>query len=246
VAVPVGAVVALPSIRLSGLYLALATFGFGIVVEQMAYNRPIMFGTLGTRTGHRPSVLGLDGDAGYFYLCVLCAVLAVGLILVIRRARLGRLLAALADSPTSLVTNGSSINVTRLLVFCVAAAMAAFGGALYVGVVGSVSSTGVSPGALISFNSLLWIAVLALAGRSDILSPVIAAVALIVLPSYFTSEAFANFLPVAFGLSALAVTVFGEDFRAWLSMAAPAVEARMAHSPVADRVKRLVGSEGLA
>ena len=246
VAVPVGAVVALPSIRLSGLYLALATFGFGIVVEQMAYNRPIMFGTLGTRTGHRPSVLGLDGDAGYFYLCVLCAVLAVGLILVIRRARLGRLLAALADSPTSLVTNGSSINVTRLLVFCVAAAMAAFGGALYVGVVGSVSSTGVSPGALISFNSLLWIAVLALAGRSDILSPVIAAVALIVLPSYFTSEAFANFLPVAFGLAALAVTVFGEDFRAWLSMSAPAVEARLAHSPVADRVKRLVGSEGLA
>ena len=34
VAVPVGAVVAVPAIRLSGVYLALATFGFGILVQR--------------------------------------------------------------------------------------------------------------------------------------------------------------------------------------------------------------------
>src|ERR1019366_10364417 len=44
VAVPVGAIVAIPAIRLSGVFLALATFGFGILLEQMFYTTTFMFG----------------------------------------------------------------------------------------------------------------------------------------------------------------------------------------------------------
>ena len=36
---------AVPAIRLSGVFLALATFGFGIFVEQMFYNQSFMFGS---------------------------------------------------------------------------------------------------------------------------------------------------------------------------------------------------------
>ena len=38
VAVPVGAIIAIPAIRLSGVFLALATYGFGILFEQMFYH----------------------------------------------------------------------------------------------------------------------------------------------------------------------------------------------------------------
>ena len=44
IVIPVGAVVAIPAIRLSGVYLALATFGFGIFVEQMFYPLNFLFG----------------------------------------------------------------------------------------------------------------------------------------------------------------------------------------------------------
>jgi branched-subunit amino acid ABC-type transport system permease component len=44
VAVPVGAIVAIPAIRLSGVFLALATLGFGIFLERMIFTQDIMFG----------------------------------------------------------------------------------------------------------------------------------------------------------------------------------------------------------
>ena len=45
VAVPVGAIVALPAIRLHGVYLALATFGFGILVPRLFFPQNWMFFT---------------------------------------------------------------------------------------------------------------------------------------------------------------------------------------------------------
>ena len=52
IAVPIGALVAIPSIRLSGLFLALATLGFGLLVERVFYRRSYMFTVLaeGRRT----------------------------------------------------------------------------------------------------------------------------------------------------------------------------------------------------
>jgi ABC-type branched-subunit amino acid transport system permease subunit len=44
IVVPIGAALALPAIRLSGVYLALATFGFGILVSNLFYNSSFMFG----------------------------------------------------------------------------------------------------------------------------------------------------------------------------------------------------------
>ena len=39
VAVPVGALIAIPAVRVSGVFLALATLGFGILVEEVFYDR---------------------------------------------------------------------------------------------------------------------------------------------------------------------------------------------------------------
>jgi branched-subunit amino acid ABC-type transport system permease component len=236
VVLPLGAIVAIPSIRLSGLFLALATFGFGIVVEQMAYSRPIMFGALGARYGHRPAVLGLDGDLGYFYLCAGVAMLAILAVLLLRRMRLGRLLGALADSPTALVTHGLSINVTRVLVFCVAAGMAGFAGVLYVGVVGSVSASGASPAALNSFNSLLWFVMLAISGRSALTAPVVAATALFLAPSYSHSPHLVQYTTIGFGSLAMLIVSFGPRIRAWVDSQSAASERRRAHSPVSSRL----------
>jgi ABC-type multidrug transport system fused ATPase/permease subunit len=76
VAAPIGAILAIPAIRFPGLYLALATLGFGLVLQDMFYNQSYMFGNFDSGlTIPRPhlSWLTLDSDNGYYYL-VLAAI----------------------------------------------------------------------------------------------------------------------------------------------------------------------------
>jgi ABC-type branched-subunit amino acid transport system permease subunit len=233
--VPVGAFVAIPAIRLSGLFLALATLGFGILVEKLLYPRAFMFGAVGTLTGRRPAAFGLASDAGYYYLCAAIAIASIALVLAIRRSRLGRLLNALADSPIALAMNGSSINVTRVLVFCVSAFLAGIAGALYVGVVGYVSSVGASPTALVSFNSLVWLVTLAFVGRRPVLSPVLAAFALVVGPSFVTSADTAQYMTITFGLVATFSATYGDALSAHLANRAEVGQDRLERTPVKQR-----------
>jgi hypothetical protein len=113
--------------------------------------------------------------------------------------------------------------------------MAAVGGALSVGVVGTVSSVGVSPTALISLNSLLWLAALSFSGRNVIAAPVLAAVGLVVLPSLFTSPTVAQYLTIGFGVTALASALSAEDLTRWFAAHRGHSQARLRHSPVRDR-----------
>ncbi len=122
VTVPIGVVLAVPAIRLSGVYLAVATFGFGILVAQTGYFTFLMFGSGGTLAASRPS--GFESDRNYYYLVLAFAFAAWALTAIIWRIRLGRLLRALAGSPTALEANGTSVNLTRVLVFAISALMA--------------------------------------------------------------------------------------------------------------------------
>ena len=235
IAVPMGAIVAIPAIRLSGLFLALATLGFGVLVEKLLYPRGFMFGAFGSRTGARPDVFGLSDPRPYYFLCVALAIGSLALVVQIRRSRLGRLLDGLADSPVALATHGSSINVTRVLVFCISSFLAGIAGALYVGVVGSVSSSGASPTALVSFNSLLWLAVLAFLGRSAVLTPLLAAAALVIGPSYLTDPNTAQYLTIGFGLVAVLACAFSDDILRRIADGIPRAQDRVRRSPAGER-----------
>ena len=117
--VPVGALVSSPAIRLSGLYLGLATLGFGVLLAGFFYERDFMFGVGTDLATHRPHFLNLDSERGFYYLLLVIAVAALGLIAVIEKSRLGRLLRGLADSPVALSTLGTNINQTRMIVFSI-------------------------------------------------------------------------------------------------------------------------------
>ncbi len=131
-AVPAGAIVAIPSFRLSGVYLAVATFGFGLLAQNLLYTSGLMFGLDNSEVIDRPKLFGLEtqGDKGYYYLVVVIAGLLAGLVLLVRRSRLGRILRALADSPAALDAHAVRTKVTRISVFCLSAFIAAIGGAL--------------------------------------------------------------------------------------------------------------------
>lgn len=135
IAVPVGALVALPALRLRGLYLALATLAFAVLMDKVFFIRADVFGNLGAVRVERLNLAGvsLAGERAYFVLLATAfGVIAVAL-LALRRGSFGRRLSALRDSPVACTMMGLDTTVTKLQVFALSSAIAALGGALYAG-----------------------------------------------------------------------------------------------------------------
>jgi branched-subunit amino acid ABC-type transport system permease component len=183
ITVPVGALVAIPAIRLSGLYLALATLGFGILMQDVIFPTSIMFGSLLSVTATRPHLGPFNGahDKHFYYLVLGLTVCCVGVMAFISRSRLGRLLRAMSESPTMLATHGLGVNMTRLIVFCVSAFFAGVAGGLVVTQFGAASGVGYGP-----VQSLIYLAVLAICGTRLVRSSILAAGLLAVVPGYLT------------------------------------------------------------
>jgi len=236
VTVPIGAFVAIPAIRLSGLFLALATFGFGILVERMGFSTGLMFGASGARHAPRPGALlglTLNSDKGFYYVCVAVALAVCAAVFAVNRSRLGRLLLAMGDSPTALVTHGANVNVTRVLVFCISAGLAGIAGALFAALSGSISGVGFG-----AFASLTWLTVLAIAGSGEFSAAFIAAFVLAALPSYANSQRYSDLQPVLFGVLAISAALAqGGRFplAAWFARSKQRHAGRSARSPVVAR-----------
>jgi ABC-type branched-subunit amino acid transport system ATPase component/branched-subunit amino acid ABC-type transport system permease component len=216
VAVPVGALVAIPAIRLSGLFLALATFGFGILVQQMFYPQSWMFTQFSQgRAMPHPS---FAGDQRSYYYVVLAGLAITALVMVaIHRSRLGRMLRGLADSPRGVGAMGLTTPVARVTVFCISAFFAAEAGIL-LGVERNFA-TGGDP-FYGSFNSLILLAMLALAPFAEPWYALVPAVAA-VIPGYLTGPNTTYWLTVMFGFFAMMVSMQGGNptmpprLRAW-------------------------------
>jgi ABC-type branched-subunit amino acid transport system permease subunit len=214
VAVPVGAFIAIPAIRLSGVYLAIATFGFGILVQNLFFPSFLLFGSRQTLRVNRPEFA--QGDKAYYYLVLVIAALCVLAVIAVLRGRLGRLLRALADAPTAIVAHGASTNVIRTMAFCISAFLAGIAGAITGPITGSAT------GATFGFQiSLIIIAVLFVAGRRPVLSPFIAAAAYIVAPTYSHNANVGSWTQVIFGLLAIAVATDAPGMlrRRWMDTA---------------------------
>jgi branched-subunit amino acid ABC-type transport system permease component len=192
---PIGALLAIPALRLPALFLAIATFGFGVLAEKLLYPTPLVFDG-GKVDVPRPA--GFIGDRAFFYLVLAVVVIAVMAVEWLRASRLGLVQRALADSPTGVVSLGISPTVSRVLVFAASSFFAAVAG----GLLGSVSQ-GVGPTTFTFADSLVWLAILVAAGPATLGGAVLAAVFLSQLPATITSGRLIEWLPVAFGVSAI-------------------------------------------
>jgi branched-chain amino acid transport system permease protein len=136
----VGALIALPALRLRGIYLALSTLAFAIFMDRVVFNQNRMFPG-GNRTVERLQLPGLSFDDDRAYVILTAAVFAlVGLgVVVLRLGPFGRRLQAMKDSPAACATLGLNLTVTKLQVFALSAGIAGLGGAMYGGLQRGVS-----------------------------------------------------------------------------------------------------------
>jgi branched-chain amino acid transport system permease protein len=142
VAVPFGVLMALPALRLQGLYLALASMAFAVMAIPLFFAQPEILGTNGRKLA-TPRLFGIDfDDPANFVVLAAVAFALLGLFVVwLRRGRFGRRLLALRDSPAASATIGVDLVWTKLVVFALAAAMAGFAGGLLGTFRGTVGST---------------------------------------------------------------------------------------------------------
>ncbi|MGD9696762.1 MAG: ATP-binding cassette domain-containing protein [Thermoleophilia bacterium] len=211
IAVPIGAVLAIPAIRLSGLYLALATLGFGIVLQYMFYDQDFMFGVLGLGLDvPRPKLAGLDftSDEGFYYLVLVLALITTLVLVALNRGRLGRLLKGLSASPTALSTSGTAVNVTLVLVFCISAFLAAIGGAVAGGVPQIVTADSYVP-----MLSITYFAVLVISVGGEPWYALLAAVGINLIPSYIEGGEVNYYLTLLFGVFSILYALTPDEQR---------------------------------
>jgi branched-chain amino acid transport system permease protein len=142
VAAVIGALIALPALRLSGIYLALATAAFAVTLDRWIWPMPPIkiFGTFtlnlfqtGSVSAAPVTLFGYEFDTASRQMMLLATVLALLTLLVvwIRRSAFGRRLLAMRDSEAACATLGMRLLMTKTAVFAISAGMAGLGGALY-------------------------------------------------------------------------------------------------------------------
>jgi branched-chain amino acid transport system permease protein len=129
----VGIVVGLPALRLKGLYLAIATMGFGFIIEEIIVQwEPITNGVNGLST-NRPSFLALSlaSDQRYYYLVLLVVLLSILVLKNLLRTSSGRAFLAIRDSETAAESMGINLAVYKTAAFCISAFYTGVAGALF-------------------------------------------------------------------------------------------------------------------
>lgn len=199
-----GALVALPTLRLRGLYLALATFAFAQAMDVIFFDRRL--GSRGSLEVHRFDLLGIptSSDRAYFILLsVLFSAAAVG-VLAVRRGRYGRRLTALNDSPAACATLGVDLNRTKLAVFAASAALAGLSGALFGSLRGSVG-----PADFTALGSALLLLTLRIGGVNTVTGAFFGALVVALFP--VLQDAVPGLANLTYLLTGLAAISIGRD-----------------------------------
>ncbi len=196
----IGALVALPALRLQGLALALLTLAFALLADNVVFPYSWAGGPQSGLHVPRP-VLGPGGfgtsSRTFFGLTVVLVVVCGVVVGLVRRGTLGRYLAALRNSPTAAASIGIDLSRTKITVFALSAALAGLGGGIYASLNRTVSAT--------DFNntySLVFVVVVVTTGVRTIEGAIQAGMAYVVL------QQLVSYLPTRFGGVGLVIVLF--------------------------------------
>jgi branched-chain amino acid transport system permease protein len=136
-----GAVIAIPALRLTGIYLVLGTAAFAVIMDDWVFTIPHI--TIGswriglfesgdlTAVGPRIFGHGIDSEKSLMIMAAIFLALASVVVALIRRGRLGRRLIAQRDSEAAYAMLGGNLLVSKVIVFAISAGIAGLGGAVY-------------------------------------------------------------------------------------------------------------------
>ena len=178
-----GMVFGIPSLRLKGLYLAIATLASQFILEWVFLRWESVTGGIYGIVIPRPSLGGyvFESDRSYYYIVLLIAVAMVLFAANLMRTRTGRAFMAVRDHYISAEIMGINLFKYRILSFAISSFYAGVAGALYGHSLRFVSSE--------QFNievSIVYLAMIIIGGLGSILGSIYGAVFMILLPKLLT------------------------------------------------------------
>ena len=199
-----GIIVGLPSVRLEGAYLALATLGLGESVRIMIAVTPALGSSTGIMLIPAP-VIGdfvFDSFERYYYLVMTVAVLGIYLSFAILRSATGRAFQAIREDPIAASVVGINVKMYKLLAFVISALYAGLGGALFAHMPpGYIHHNNFT---IIEMVTLLLMVVLG--GIGNIWGGVIGAIVVTVI--YDQTKDYYFYQPLIFGITMVLLVVF--------------------------------------
>lgn len=179
----IGILIGIPSLRLTGVYLAIATLGFGEVIRVFLINwESLTKGAVGLSgipqigrellkffrdAGFNPLSIGLKNNQ-FVYLLVLILLVIINILLIwflIRqnKSRVGRAFAAIKMDEKAAEAMGINITYYKVLSFVQGAVISGFAGALFAHVMGYISP------ADFSYHRAVEILIFAVFGGSEVI-----------------------------------------------------------------------------
>jgi branched-chain amino acid transport system permease protein len=255
VAVPIGVLIGLLTIRLGTLYVTLVTLMFGLLMDNLVFSR-VVFAQQGLGVAlARPGFASGSRALVYLGMVIFCA---ISLFIVnLRRSTTGLALSAVRSSEAGARTIGVSVLTMKVLVAGAAAFVAGVGGVLL-----SMNQGSALPLDFPTLAGVIWLAVLVTAGIRSNMAALAAGLLFTILPAItleYLPKSFGQLPPILFGLGAILVAKnpdgwmtqqaeqlrsLWERFRNRRGPASTKTTATVRHAPAPIRVENGAGPSG--
>ena len=135
-----GLVIGLPALRLEGPYLAIATLGFGLAIQQVLNNWSFVGASSGT-LADRPEFLGINfyQDRPFYFFVLVIAVVVIWMMFNLKRSHIGRAFQAVRDAELAAQMSGVNLAYSKTLAFVISAAVTGLAGGLYGALLGYIT-----------------------------------------------------------------------------------------------------------
>jgi ABC-type branched-subunit amino acid transport system ATPase component/ABC-type branched-subunit amino acid transport system permease subunit len=176
-----GVVLGIPTLKLSGHYLAMATIGFGIILQLILINAIwLTGGSDGITKIPSPSIgpLELRDPNVFFYVAALSLLLLTWAAIRLKGSRVGRAFMAIRENEMAAETTGVDSTYYKIMAFALSAGYAGFGGWLFA----HSGSHYISPDTFSFEQSVMLLAMAVLGGNGSAVGAIVGAVLLTLLP----------------------------------------------------------------
>ena len=199
-----GILMGIPSFRLEGPYLALATLGGGEAIRLSIENGNFFNSTFGISNIPAPVVFGLalDTPDTYYYISMTVMLIAVYFSYSILKSSVGRAFMAIREDPICAAASGINVRRHKLLAFVLSAMFAGAAGAVYA----HLPPGYIHPNNYTVIEMVTFLAMVVLGGLGHIYGGIIGAIVITII--YDLTRPFYSYQLLIFGLIIVLVILF--------------------------------------
>ena len=182
-AAAVSLLIALPALRLGGIYLSLATLAFALFFENVMVKFAWVSGGIAPAPVPRPLIGPIDfaDDRAFFLLCVAILALMGLLVISVRGGTVGRYLDAMRGSEVAAASIGIDARRARITAFLLSAAVAGIGGGLLAMQTESIGTSLVQAN-FAAFAGLFWVVLVVTLGSRTVEGAIQAGIGFAIFP----------------------------------------------------------------